>query len=105
MNVNLQVSDLEADTRYMFAVRAENSVGLSVPSPVSETVRTLKEGGQAIAPHLLDEARNRLATRSLSLKDVSPISSSSVKVEWEVGRNFFISVLMRLLNRRSLQSK
>ncbi|XP_014272769.1 roundabout homolog 2 [Halyomorpha halys] len=78
------VSELEADTRYMFTVRAENSVGLSMPSPVSETVRTLREGGQAIAPHLLDEARVRLSTRAVTLKDVSAISSSSVKVEWEL---------------------
>ena len=36
------IHNLKPDTSYVFLIRAENSDGLSHPSPVSERVRTLR---------------------------------------------------------------
>lgn len=78
-----QINDLKPDTMYMFIVRAENSHGLSVPSEISEGVRTL--GLNTVVPqHLLDEARSRLGTKVLALKELIPAASTSVRVVWEV---------------------
>ncbi|GFS64213.1 roundabout homolog 2 [Trichonephila inaurata madagascariensis] len=76
-------SNLRPDTRYMFLVRAENSHGLSIPSPVSDVIRTL--GFPSGVPHYnLDEARNRLNDVSIFLQDIVAISSTAVKMMWKV---------------------
>ncbi|GFU30687.1 roundabout homolog 2 [Nephila pilipes] len=76
-------SNLRPDTRYMFLVRAENSHGLSIPSPVSDVIRTF--GFSSGVPHYnLDEARNRLNDVSIFLQDVVAISSTAVKMMWKV---------------------
>uniref|UniRef100_A0A146L1T0 Roundabout 2 n=1 Tax=Lygus hesperus TaxID=30085 RepID=A0A146L1T0_LYGHE len=81
---SLLVKDLKPDTRYMFIVRAENSFGLSVPSNISGTGRTLSKDSRAVAPQQLDEARTRLGTKVLSLMELGATSSTSVRVTWEV---------------------
>ena len=68
----------------MFVVRAENSHGLSVPSNVSSLARTLSQDSKAVAPQMLDEARTRLGTKVLALQDLVPISSTSIRVTWQV---------------------
>ncbi|GIY92239.1 roundabout homolog 2 [Caerostris extrusa] len=76
-------SNLRPDTRYMFLIRAENSHGLSMPSPVSDVIRTL--GFSSGVPHYnLDEARNRLNDVSIFLQDIISLSSTSVKMMWKV---------------------
>jgi hypothetical protein len=70
----------------MFLVRAENSQGMSLPSGVSELARTLSLGAPAVVPHQLDEARSRLATRVINLSQLTALSSSSVKLTWDVSR-------------------
>ena len=68
----------------MFLVRAENSQGMSLPSGVSELARTLSIGAAAVVPHQLDEARSRLATRVINLSQLTALSSTSVKLTWDV---------------------
>ncbi|XP_072156554.1 roundabout homolog 1 isoform X2 [Bemisia tabaci] len=95
---SITINDLKPDTMYMFIVRAENSHGLSVPSEISEGVRTL--GLNTVVPqHLLDEARSRLGTKVLALKELIPAASTSVRVVWEVvsstGAEFMEGVYLR----------
>uniref|UniRef100_A0A8D8SYU1 Roundabout homolog 2 n=1 Tax=Cacopsylla melanoneura TaxID=428564 RepID=A0A8D8SYU1_9HEMI len=80
---SITVSDLKPDTSYMFIVRAENSHGLGIPSPVSPLTRTL--GLQSSVPqHLLDEARGRLGTKVVNLRELIPTSSTAVRITWEI---------------------
>ncbi|RZF39633.1 hypothetical protein LSTR_LSTR001154, partial [Laodelphax striatellus] len=78
------ISDLKPDTSYVFVVRAENTHGLSVPSNISAEIRTLRAGERAMPHQLMLEARQRLDTRVLALKALTPITSTSVKISWEV---------------------
>lgn len=70
----------------MFVVRAENAHGLSIPSGVSKVVHTLGTGDKSkvVPPQILDEARARLSTKVIILQDLSPITSTAVKLTWEV---------------------
>ncbi|XP_023708253.1 protein sax-3 isoform X3 [Cryptotermes secundus] len=80
----ITIGDLKPDTSYVFLVRAENSHGLSVPSPVSDVARTLGADRRAVPQHELDEARARLGTKVVELRDVQPISSTSVRLIWDI---------------------
>lgn len=73
----------------MFIVRAENSHGLSVPSNVSLLVRTMGKDSRAVSWQQLDEARTRLGTKVLTLRNLLPTSSTAVKISWDV-RHFLI---------------
>lgn len=77
------MENLKPDTSYVFMVRAENSHGLSVPSALSATVKT---GGTntMITQQSLDEARERLGTKVIEFKELFPMSSTSVRIIWEV---------------------
>ncbi|XP_039284041.1 roundabout homolog 2 [Nilaparvata lugens] len=85
-NRSITIGDLKPETSYVFVVRAENAHGLSVPSDTSKVVRTLgsSEGTRTVPPQLLDEARVRLGTKVIVLQDLSPVSSTSVKLVWEI---------------------
>ncbi|XP_075749789.1 protein sax-3-like isoform X2 [Rhipicephalus microplus] len=78
------IQALRPDSRYVFIVRAENSHGQGVPSPVSEPIRTL-----GMAPHFLpefnlDEARAKLSACIVSLQDIRAVSSTAVKLSWKI---------------------
>ncbi|CAG2102104.1 unnamed protein product [Medioppia subpectinata] len=79
------VHDLQPDSRYVFYVRSENNHGLGPPSPISDEIRTL---GSASSQHLpeydLDEARVRLSSAAIELKDVRAVSSTAVKLYWDI---------------------
>ncbi|XP_025199330.1 roundabout homolog 2-like [Melanaphis sacchari] len=77
------VDNLKPDTSYVFMVRAENSHGLSVPSALSAMVKT---GGTntIITQQSLEEARERLSTKVIDFKELYAVSSTSVRVMWEV---------------------
>ncbi|KAI5721425.1 hypothetical protein M8J77_020620 [Diaphorina citri] len=82
-STSITVSDLKPDTSYMFIVRAENSHGLGIPSPVSPITRTL--GLNSLVPqHLLDEARARLGTKVVNLRELIPTASTAVRITWEI---------------------
>ncbi|XP_075749785.1 protein sax-3-like isoform X1 [Rhipicephalus microplus] len=78
------IQALRPDSRYVFIVRAENSHGQGVPSPVSEPIRTL-----GMAPHFLPEfnlgeARAKLSACIVSLQDIRAVSSTAVKLSWKI---------------------
>jgi roundabout axon guidance receptor 2 len=57
---------------------------VSIPSPVSNVVKTLGADRRAVPKYELDEARARLGTKVVQLRDVQPISSTSVRLIWDV---------------------
>ncbi|PSN52194.1 hypothetical protein C0J52_06109 [Blattella germanica] len=75
---------------YTFLVRAENSHGLSPPSPLSEPVTMaatglIWPGGDSEEEMQLNEARaNLLAGHVVELVDAQSVTSTSVKLVWEV---------------------
>lgn len=80
-----QINDLKPDTSYIFLVRAENSHGLSAPSQTSVVAKTLGPTDQRAVPRYeLDEARSRLSTKVVVLRDVMPLTSTSVRLVWDV---------------------
>ncbi|KAK6632671.1 hypothetical protein RUM43_013441 [Polyplax serrata] len=81
---SITVSDLKPDTSYIFLVRAENSNGLSSPSPLSDHVRTLGADMRAVSQSELDEARSRLSTKVVELRHIEAISSTSVRLNWKI---------------------
>lgn len=68
----------------MFTVRSENAYGLSVPCNTSEVLKTLGGELRGVSQSQLDEARIRLGTRVITLKNLTPTGSSTVRVSWEV---------------------
>jgi len=59
------INNLKPDTSYIFLVRAENSHGMSSPSPLSERVRTLRLLTSAAADGAVDleEVQNTLMNK------------------------------------------
>lgn len=80
--VSLTVTDLRPDTRYMFVVRARNSHGVSRPSPVTHTVKTLARGAGGAPP--LHEIRARLSQPAVRLVSVEPASAASLRLSWQL---------------------
>ncbi|KDR13839.1 Roundabout-like protein 2 [Zootermopsis nevadensis] len=80
---------------YTFLVRAENSHGLSPPSPLSEPVVMTASGltwpnGDSEEEMQLNEARaSLLAGHVVELIDAQPLTSTSVKLVWEVRVQFW----------------
>ncbi|XP_042213023.1 protein sax-3-like isoform X2 [Homarus americanus] len=80
--VSLTVTDLRPETRYMFVVRARNSHGVSRPSPVTHTVKTLAQGAGGAPP--LHEIRARLSQPAVRLVSVEPASAASLQLSWQL---------------------
>jgi len=78
------VTDLRPETNYVFLVRAENSHGLSLPGPLSDVVQTTNVNQHTVPQVELTRARDRLNSEILHLKEVQPLSSTSVKIMWDV---------------------
>ncbi|KOC68791.1 Roundabout like protein 2, partial [Habropoda laboriosa] len=78
------VTNLKPDTSYVFLVRARNAQGLSLPGPLSDAARTTSLDQHAIPQTVLIRARDRLNSEILYLKDVQPLSSSNVKIVWDI---------------------
>ncbi|XP_042897361.1 roundabout homolog 1 isoform X3 [Parasteatoda tepidariorum] len=83
-------SNLRPDTKYTFLIRAENSHGLSYPSPISEVIHT--HGHSSVIPNYnLAEARSHLSDIVIFLQSVNAISSTAVKMMWKIqGSSGFI---------------
>ena len=75
------VNNLKPDTSYVFIVRAENSHGISVPSEISEHVKTLKSRHSDDYVNI-ELARDSLLTKLIELVEIEPISSTSVRLTW-----------------------
>ncbi|KAK0079139.1 hypothetical protein PV325_001681 [Microctonus aethiopoides] len=78
------VTDLKPDTKYVFLVRAENSHGLSLPGPLSDIAHTTSQNQYAVPQMELIRARDRLNSEILQLREVQPVSSTSVKIIWDI---------------------
>ena len=80
------VRGLRPDTAYMFLVRAQNSHGLSQPSPVTAPIRTT--GGNGIRPTLppldIGLVSEKLTGKVVEMKDPEVFSSTDIKINWEV---------------------
>ncbi|XP_022253078.1 roundabout homolog 1-like isoform X4 [Limulus polyphemus] len=81
------VHNLRPDSHYVFLVRAENSHGLSVPSEISDVICTLGLPSHILPEYDLEEARYYLSTSIVKLKDARAISSTAVKLMWEIQSN------------------
>lgn len=97
-----QISDLTSATAYVFLVRAENSQGVSVPSGLSNAIKTLGEDFDVTPSNELSAARTLLTgkvsrTQSeqiqfnaydyinvqvVELIDASAVNASAVRLDW-----------------------
>lgn len=82
------MENIESDKLYTFLVRAENSHGLSAPSPLSEPI-SLNTEEKLVEPTIEDkqtrEARALLQSgHTAELIDIQSINSTSIKLTWEV---------------------
>ena len=75
------VNNLKPDTSYVFIVRAENSHGISVPSEISENVKSLKSQHSDNYVNI-ELARDSLLTKLIELVEIEAISSTSVRLTW-----------------------
>ena len=76
------VTNLKPDTSYIFVVRAENSHGMSIPSSVSQHVKTLKS--QDLDDYVnVEDARDALLTKLIEIVELEAISSTSVRLTWK----------------------
>lgn len=86
------IHNLKPDTSYVFLVRAENSDGLSHPSPISERVRTLRLLSSGLYNNMdhdnhpidLAEVQNTLLSKVVELSSVEAISSTAIRVTWQL---------------------
>ncbi|KYN23374.1 Roundabout like protein 2 [Trachymyrmex cornetzi] len=78
------VTDLRPETNYVFLVRAENSQGLSLPGPLSDVVQTTNVNQHTVPQVELTRARDRLNSEILHLKEVQALTSTSVKIMWDI---------------------
>ncbi|CAM1324704.1 ROBO1 (predicted) [Pycnogonum litorale] len=77
------VKNLRPGTNYVFLVRAENSHGLGPPGQVSEAAHTQGVDTSG-SDRNFEETRNILADVFVKLNNVKALSSTSVKLFWEV---------------------
>lgn len=82
--IHQQVTDLRPETNYVFLVRAENNHGLSLPGPLSDVVQTTNVNQHTVPQVELTRARDRLNSEILHLKEVQSLTSTSVKIMWDV---------------------
>ncbi|KAH9414331.1 Roundabout 1, partial [Dermatophagoides pteronyssinus] len=86
------VKNLRPNTRYLFYVRAQNIHGLGLPSDVSDEIRTndhQKSSSTSSSSSKNDEiiiaqARTTLNNVQIKLRDARAISSTSIKLFWNV---------------------
>ncbi|XP_074652332.1 roundabout homolog 2-like isoform X2 [Tubulanus polymorphus] len=81
-----EVKNLRKDTQYLFLVRARNSHGLSLPSPVSDAVRT--GGGDGSRPTLaqfdIPLVEEKLSGNVVQMREPEVISSTAIKINWNI---------------------
>lgn len=79
-----QITDLRPSTGYVFVVCSESADGLSEPSGMSEVTHTLNINARKVTLQQLNVARSALSATVLQLRQLTPVSSSAVKVVWQV---------------------
>ncbi|XP_073845114.1 roundabout guidance receptor 1 [Musca autumnalis] len=78
----ITISGLKPATSYVFLVRAENSHGLSVPSGLSNVIKTLGSESGTVPPSEISEARAVLSGKVVELIDAAAINSTAVRLDW-----------------------
>ncbi|XP_065367067.1 roundabout homolog 2 isoform X1 [Calliphora vicina] len=78
----ITISGLKPATSYVFLVRAENSHGLSVPSGLSNVIKTLGSESGTVPPSEISEAREILSGKVVELIDAAAINSTAVRLDW-----------------------
>lgn len=86
--LRLQISDLKPATSYMFIVRAENSYGLSVPSPMSSVIKTLDTDKSVMPPNELVAARAFLSGK---VSFFSPRLQVFIQLKSHINNHSFVS--------------
>ncbi|XP_075675616.1 protein sax-3-like isoform X4 [Dermatophagoides pteronyssinus] len=98
------ITGLKSGSRYYFIVRSENNHGIGPPSPISYEARTLgsiqistttvdmvnnNNHHNMLTTKMLDmnDIRKKLENTIIELKDVRTISSSAVKLFWNIHSN------------------
>lgn len=85
------VRGLQPDTAYMFLVRAQNSHGLSLPSQVTAPIRTkgvgISQSRPTIPSYELALVAEKLSSQVVTLLSGEVMSSTAVKVTWEIRKN------------------
>ncbi|XP_037954600.1 protein sax-3 isoform X2 [Teleopsis dalmanni] len=76
------ISGLKPATSYVFLVRAENSHGLSVPSGLSNVIKTLGSENGIVPPSEISAARVVLSGKVVELIDAAAINSTAVRLDW-----------------------
>lgn len=79
----LVISSLRPDSSYVFLVRTLTSAGLSQPSPLSDTVRTMNTPRQ-MPDYDLAEIRLKFSVRMVQLLEIQATSSVSLTIVWKV---------------------
>lgn len=80
----MQISNLHPESLYRFVLRAWNQHGASAPSDMTEAILTRARDLQPITQYELLSARKFLDSDVLSLKQLMPVSSTTLKVIWDV---------------------
>lgn len=78
---SLMIDGLKAGSWLLCLVRAENSHGLSLPSPVSSWIHSVNH--QTADPDLV-QTRDLLSGSLLQLDRIQPLSSTSVQLHWDI---------------------
>lgn len=79
--------NVQKDLTYIYIVRAENSFGLGLPSPMSEAISVGKDFN-IVDDISLSEAQAILSTgKVVNLLEANATDSTSVRLVWEVSRN------------------
>ncbi|XP_075586883.1 roundabout homolog 2 isoform X2 [Dermatophagoides farinae] len=85
------VKNLRPNTRYIFYVRAQNIHGMGLPSDVSDEVHTTDHQKLSSSPMneemIIAQARTILNNIQIKLRDARSISSTSIKLFWNVVGN------------------
>lgn len=77
----LNLSGLEPGWRYQFRVRAQNSLGLSAPSEISEPLTvTLQKATVACAPHFDLELKDTIALENEQVRALNANSERSIYI-------------------------
>ncbi|KAH8327288.1 hypothetical protein KR074_009350 [Drosophila pseudoananassae] len=81
-DTQVTITELTPGSLYVFLVRAENSQGISVPSGLSNAIKTIGEDYDAASANDLSAARTLLTGKSVELIDASAINASAVRLDW-----------------------
>ncbi|XP_055700087.1 roundabout homolog 2 isoform X1 [Phlebotomus papatasi] len=87
-NQTITITELKPATSYVFLVRAENIYGLSIPSLLSHTAKTLGARSEIIPQSKLIAARAVLSEKIVELVNAVAVNSTSIRLDWRLHITF-----------------